>query len=311
MPSINRFSPANKLIQTFCLIGCLISAQPAIAEITPNEVYAQAVQIEKEIELMKRHYNITALNQVSPVETDLRPDHVWRKSYVILFKLNIFRRKHGLIGITPVEHEPALDLAPILNWGQMQRILTEIRIIKTYLNIPGEASPATPVQGKRPIDVFNKLNQIAYDMDTLNGEPISPSYVYAEIMRINEDINTLLRKTGTLDFAVPPPRNQNATPKDALAAAFSLMGEIQRIQHRLGLEATDFEVFRKSDHVVPSDVFNMVTLCLAEIQRIKNKLGMKHVLTAPAEYHEGKTPVDTTQLLGYMTQKLHLINKGI
>lgn len=281
--------------------------QTAQAEITPSTVYAQAVQIEKEIELLKRYYNITLHNPVAPVEADLQPRHVWQKTYVILIKLSIFRRKHGLSGFSPLVHEPTIKQDPRNSWGQTQRILTEIKIIKAYLGIPGEVSPVAPMQGKRPIDVFNKLNQIAYDMDALNNEAISPSYVYAEVLRINEDVNDLMRKIGTADTAVPPARNPAATPVDSLAQAFVLMETIQKMQRQLGLETTNLDVFRKKDGVVPADVFNMVTLCLGEIQLVKARLDLAHSVTHPAEFHEGKTPAEVTQLLGYVTNKLRLI----
>jgi hypothetical protein len=51
----------------------------------------------------------------------------------------------------------------------------------------------------------------------------------------------------------------------------------------------------------------MVTLCNAELQVIKVKLGLLHDITPAAEYHEDKTPAEVVQLLGYVTNKLHLV----
>ena len=309
MHFLNHFSRICRLISAVFLCACMFPVQAAVIEITPDMVYAQALQVEKEIALLKGFYNISAVNPVPPVEADLKPNHVWQKAYAIQLKLNIFRRKQGLPGFSPVTQEPDLKMSPRTAWGQVQRTLTEIRIIKTYLGIPGEVSPATPAHDIRPIDVFNKLNQISYDMDTLIGEAINPSYVYAEVIRTNEDVNGIMRITGTADIAVPPPRKPNAIPRDSLVAVFFLMDEIQRLQNELGIETTDFGVFRKTDNVVPSDVFNMVTLCLAELQLIKAQLGMKHTFTVPAEFHEGKTPAEVLQLLGYVTHKLSLIKE--
>jgi len=267
------------------------------------------VQIEKEINLLKRHYHITATNPVTPIEAELLPRHVWQKTYIILIKTNIFLRRHALSGFSPVTQEPVLKIDPRENWGQIQRILTEIKIAKKYLGISAKVSPATAVKGKYPTDVFNKLNQVSYDMDTLNREPISPSYAYAEGLRLNEDINVIMQKTNSIDTAVPPARNEEAQPLDALKMAFILMGEIQRIQHQLGYASFDFNVFRKIDKetVVPADVFNMVSLCLGELQIVKAQLGMIHSITLPAELQKDKTPTEVTQFLGYMTNKLRLI----
>ncbi len=277
------------------------------AEVTPSDVYVQAELIGQEIELVRRHYNVTAHNPVAPAEADLKYRHVWQKAYMILVKLSVFRRKHGLAAFAPLETEPEVSPDPRINWSQTQRILTEIRIIKLFLDIPGEAGPVAKAEGKRPVDVFNKLNQIAYDMDALNGEAIAASAVYAEAIRINEDIDAIVRRTGTIDNAVPPARYPGAQPADALVAAFGLMAEVQRLERRLGIATTDFSAFRKSENVVLADVFNMIGMCLAELQLIKVQFGMKYNYTPPAEYVEGKSPAEVMQLLGYETSKLRLI----
>jgi hypothetical protein len=283
------------------------AAAPA-AEMTSSDVYVQAERIGQEIELVRRHYNVTVHNPVAPVEADLKFRHVWQKAYMILAKLSVFRHKHGLAGFAPLETEPEARPDPRINWSQTQRILTEIRIIKFYLGILGETGPVAKAEGKRPVDVFNKLNQIAYDMDALNGETIAASAVYAEAIRINEDIDAIIRRSGTIDNAVPPVRYPGAQPSDALAAAFGLLAEVQHLQRRLGITTTDFSAFSKSENVVQADVFNMIGMCLAELQLIKVQLGMKYNYTPPAEYIEGKSPAEVMQLLGYEASKLRLVN---
>lgn len=300
-----------RLAALILVVGWLHAWLPAAHahEITPAVVYAQAVQVEKEVALLRHHYKVTAQNPVDPVATELQPRHVWQKTYVILTKLSIFRRKHGFPGFVPLAQEPQRKTGPAENWGQVQRILTEIRIIKAYLGITAEVTPATPVGNKRPVDVFNKLNQIAYTLDTLNDEPIAPSAVYAEALRINADVDALLRKRHVADVAIPPARYKPARPRESLAAALALMDEIQRVQRQLGLSTTDFGAFAKRDDapVVPADVFNLTTLCLAELQEIKVQMGMPHRITPPPEFQEGKSPVDVTQLLGYVRKKLQLL----
>lgn len=309
MFATNRFFRIARIITVLCGIGSALPVQASENNITLDAVYVQTMQIEKEIDLLKRYYKITATNPVAAIEAELLPHHIWQKTYAILTKLNIFRLKHGLTGFSPVVQEAELKLDPRANWGQMLRILTEIKIAKNYLSIATEVSPPTPTQSKRTIDIFNKLNRISYDMDALNGEPISPAYVYAEAMRLNEDVNAILYKAGVTDTAVPPVRNEVATPKNSLDAAFTLLTQIQRIQRQLGLVTTDLSVFRKNDQdtVIPADVFNLVTLCLGELQLVKARLELSHKITPAAEFQEDKTPADVTQLLGYVTNKLSLV----
>jgi hypothetical protein len=295
-----------------CLAGCLALlalAAPATfaADISPATVYAEALRIGQEVDLIKRHFKITGHATAAPVTADLQPRHVWQKTYLILIKLNLFRRKHGLTGFAPLIHEPDLKSDPRTAWGQTQRILTEIRIIKAYLDIPGAVGPIATVAGKRPIDVFNKLDEISHDLDLLVGEQVNPSVVYAEALRVDQDVDLLLRHVGTADIAFPPARNPAAKPKDSLRAAFAVMDQIQRLQRKLGLPGTDFTAFRDRDDAVSADVLNMVGMCVAEIQLVKAQLGLLHSLTPPAEYQAGKTPTEVAQLLSYMAAKLRLV----
>lgn len=291
------------------VIGSLGFSLPvqAAPEITPSTVYAQAVQIEKEVDLMRTHLKIKTQGTLKPVVADLQPRHAWQKAYLIMLKISQFRRKQGMSGFAPLSQEPELKTDPRTTWGQTQRVLAELRIVKTNLGIAGEVGPAARFEGKRPIDVFNKLNAISYDLDALIGEPTSPALVYAEARRINADINSLLRRTATADTAVPPARQADARPADSLMAAFALMEEIQRLQRHHGIETTDFGAFRKQEQVAPADVFNMVGMCIAEMQTLKAKLGLKHAITPPADYVAGKTPAEVQQLLLYEAAKLRLI----
>ena len=273
------------------------------AESTPNDVYAQAVRIEVEVDSLKRHFKITGKARVEAKSGDLKPRHVWAKTYVILLKLGKLRRQQGLTYIVPANVEPLLDMPPSQPWGMTQRILTEIAIFKQRLDIPGQLPAAVPVSGKRSIDNYNKLNQISGDLDLLVGAS-TPNDAYSEAKRLHEDITALLRHQRIFDEAVPPPRRDNLQPKDSLQAVFMLIGEIQRIQRAHGLATTDFKGFEMADKATPDDVLAMIELALSELQVIKARLGMTHAVTAPGTYEENKTPTDVVQLLGYVTAKL-------
>lgn len=276
------------------------------AEATPSEMYAQAVRIEREVEVLKRHFKISGRVQVETKFGDLKPRHIRAKSYVLLYKLGKLRRKHGLAYIQPGDSEPALDRGKSLPWGTFQRVLTEIQVIRHYLDIPGQPAPAVPVSGKQILDVYNKLHQISAELDGLTGT-VTPSEVYAEVKRLNEDVEAVLGHLRVFDKAVPPPRRPNLLPRDSLGAVFALLTEIQRVQRQHGLETTDFKGFDMGDKATPDDVFGMVALALAEWQQVKAGIGMIHTTTPPASYEERKEPADVVQLLGYITSKIREI----
>jgi len=276
------------------------------ADATPSDMYAQALRIEREVDALKRHFKISAKATVEAKAGDLKPRHIRAQSYILLYKVSKLRRKHGLAYIQPSDSEPTLDARTSQPWGTLQRVLTEIEIFKHYLDIPGQAGAASAVPGKRTIDLYNKLHQISGELDLLTG-PITPSEVYGEVKRLNEDANAVLRHLHIFEKGIPPPRRENLSPRDSLRTVFEMLGQVQRIQRMNGLETVDLKGFDMADKTVPDDVFGLVALTLAEWQRVKLKLGMSHHITVPASFEENKTPSDVVQLLGYVTDKLHEI----
>ena len=294
------------LLSLLLLPLLLGDASAQAGAVTPSDVYAQAVRIGAEVESLKRHFNIAGKARVRPVSGDLKPPHVWAKTYVILLKLGTLRRKHGLAYIEPVNVEPLLDMSPNQPWDMTQRILGELAILKHTLDISGRPPAAVRVSGKRPIDSYNKLRQISGELELLAGAT-TPSDVYSAAKRLDEDVNAVLRHQGLLDEAVPPPRSANPQPRDSLQAVFTLLAEIERLQRAHGLTTTDFKGFETGAETAPSDVHEMAELALAELQRFKARLGMAHAISVPGTYEENKTPADVVQLLGYVTAKLRAI----
>ena len=292
-----------------CLFVLITGAQAELVEITSSEVYSQVVQIDKEVELLKKHFGLRREKKADIYQGNLRPRHVWEKSYVVLVKINVLRKKLGLPRNEPNNIEPELHLSPGLVFEQSQRILAELRVLKKRLGVTAQVSAPEQFKGKQPVDVFNRLHHISYQLDVLNREEINPNYVFAEAMRIYEDIATLLRALQLRDHTYPPGKEQDVTPADSLAAAFELLAEIQRLQKTAGIERTDFSIFQKKELVLPSDVFNLVSMALAELQTVKAYRDLKHYVTPPAVTHERKTPNDVHQLLRWTARMLRRIRQ--
>ncbi|MBF0625407.1 MAG: hypothetical protein HQL82_11455 [Magnetococcales bacterium] len=288
------------------LIGLTASSAGA-ADFDPSQVFTQIQRIEWEVLLLYAHGNRKPeMIAPVPVKAELRPRHVWQKTYLILIKLNILRAKHGLPRILPNGLEPVLKLDPALVLEQTQRILTELTILKGRLGITRSIEEPPAARGKRPIDNYNQLHAISLHLDALIGEDIDPSHVFGESMRLFEDASTLLDRLHLPDTAFPPARLADATSHDAQAAAMAVLGEIQRIQADLGLQRTDFSPFLAIPNPRPADIFNLVGLALADLQTVKAALGVEQI-TPPHRMTRGKTQAHVQQLLGWVARKLSLI----
>ncbi|CAK0781052.1 conserved exported hypothetical protein [Gammaproteobacteria bacterium] len=295
----------------FLLLLCYAAATPhAEVEITPSEVYAQVLLVERETELVRRFTKPTAPPPTwQSVKADIRPRHVWQECYMVQMKIIAFRRSQGMVALTPTTVEPRRDYDPRLNWAQAQRILTEIRFLRKVMGIPGETGIAPPVKDKQPIDVYNKLCEIEVQWDDLAGITVDSSLPFAQVLRLNEDVNAIIRKLNILDNAMPPANRPDAKMADSLAEAFLVLEQVQRLQRLAGLEIIDFSPFRRTEGVTANHVFNLICLTLAELQQVKAQLGLIHTITPPATYQENKTPTDVVQFLGYVANKLRLISQ--
>jgi hypothetical protein len=293
----------------FCFFVLITGARAELVEITPSEVYSQVMQIDKEVELLKKHFGIHQEKKADIYRGSLRPRHVWEKSYLVQVKINVLRKKFGLPRNQPNSIEPELNLSPGLVFEQSQRLLAELHVFKKRLGITTQVSAPQQFKGKQPIDVFNRLHHISYQLDVLNREEINPDYVFAEVMRIYEDVAMLLKTMQIRDRTYPPGKEQGIIPADSLTATFELLGEIQRLQQSANIERTDFSIFQKKDQVLPSDVFNLVSMALAELQTIKAYRGLNHYVTPPAVTHQGKNTNDVHQLLRWATRMLFQVRQ--
>lgn len=279
----------------------------AAIEVTPSDVYAQVEQIQKELLIIKKHFNITAqANYEKMQKAYLKPRHAWQKAYEILVKLNILRRSNGMSILEPINMEPRLKRNPILTYEMALRILLELKIIKFRLDITEQVTEADRYTNKKPMDVFNLLRAASQDLDIINGQEFTPSYVFAEAIRIYEDVNLILAHMRISDKSIPPIKMHKATPIDAYDTALELLSIILSIEASNGIEGIDPTVFLRQK-VSPGDVYELTAIIIAELQVIKASVGIRYVITPAAKYYTQKTPADVKQLLGWSLSKLSQI----
>ncbi|MBL4775254.1 MAG: hypothetical protein JKY87_04285 [Mariprofundus sp.] len=284
------------------LCGLCISQPAYAASITPSHVYAQAERIYADVLSIKAHNKLTARIEHTDIKVQLRPRHVWQKTYEILVKLNLYHRNQ-YPGVAPGSIEPIKDLPPQLVYDQTQRILLEIRLIKNRLNITTPTPAAKHYRNKVPTDVYNLLSRASRELDIINSTGLTPSNVFGQVFRINSDIDLILYTLGVADQSIPPSKQADSLPKDAFKAGMALKQTINTLQRKLAIPVTDFSAL-ENGHVTPSHVFALIGLITAELQEIKFALSLQHQRTPAAKFYQGKIPADVEQLLGWCNNKL-------
>ncbi|MCV6636139.1 hypothetical protein [Candidatus Albibeggiatoa sp. nov. NOAA] len=277
-----------------------------ITKTTPSDVYEKLYIINQEIKILKQFFHVTAQVKPSNITTELYPRHMWQKTYEVLVKINLLREKYGLPYIAVSSREPRKAPPPIIVYEQMLRILTEIKIIKYAFNIPNIEFPVQKFTNIKVVDSFNFISNISAELDLLLGKSLTPSFVFAQAMRISEDINAILDVLDITNDSIPPPKDTNTTPQESYETAQKLMTEVARLQRMTGVNGIEFKELRP-EKITPGDVFSMTGILLAELQTIKAYLGLKHALTPVARRYTGIVPADVEQVLGWCVRKVQLI----
>jgi hypothetical protein len=290
------------------LLSFWLMASVAAAEITPNEVYGKAYVIREEIEILKRHFHIEKSAATETVHLALTPGHSWQKGYEILYKINVFRSKHGLSFSSVPSREPQQEVSPLIAYEQLIRIITELQIIKFYADITEAVAQPPIFTGKMPVDVYNLLNETSHELDILNGKPLSPSDGFAQAVRITEDVDFILKALNITDTTIPPPKVLAMKPADVFEVVLQLLVEMRRVQKLFDMNWIDFHTLKPTDReITPSDVFSLDGIVLAELQPIKARLGLKYALTPMAQHYENIEPNSQYRTHGWTLRKLQLI----
>ena len=277
--------------------------------ITPSDVYGQVMRIKKEVNYLLDYYKIKydekKMERESAVSVNLKPRDVWQKSYEIMIKINILRSKYDLPSISPVNMAPVLNLNPDLVYEQTQRVLTELKIFEYRNHIPMKNFTAKKYVNKTPLDVFNGFAYVSVAMDKLNRSSFTPSYVFAQNMRVYDDLTLIISRLAIEDNTIPAKINPKATPNDTFRTGMRILEKIKQLQILAGIAFVDFSSLDKGK-ATPSDVFSITQMIIAELQTLKAYLKINSI-TIAAKRYESKTPVEVDQLMSWNLRKLNLV----
>ncbi len=277
----------------------------ALTDITPSDVYRKTVEISREVELIRKHFNSPKTAVPERLGVFMRPRNTWLKSYEILVKINILRANNQLPRVAEVALQPLQNFDSGLVYEQMIRVLAELNIVKDRVGIRGKINPVKKQVGKTVSDNYHLLETISIQLDSIIGKSFTPSFVFAQNMRILEEINTLLAELNIRERTGPPNRIENTEPKDVFNIALQMLDEVKRLQRVAGIESIDLSAIKK-ENIAPKDVFRLTGLILSELQPIKAYLRISKV-TPPANIYHGKRPADAGQLMGWALRKIKKI----
>ena len=269
-------------------------------------LYQQSDTLMQEVLIIKKHLGIEKKANSKQIKTKLLTRHTRARAYELFQKLNILRTKNSLPLVEAPNMEPTTELNPKYTYGQLERLLVEVRILKFHLGIKKTIKPSEIKGTKSVTDIYNNLGRVSAELDAINGEAFRPSHVFSESMRIYEDLEAILLHLNINDSTVPSSKLVDLQAKDSYKLALDLLQTLKTLEVQAGLDTIDFYTFERLN-VTPSDVYEITQMVLAELQIIKAYIGLNHEITRGAMFYTDKSPSDVAQVLTWLNEKAKLI----
>jgi hypothetical protein len=262
------------LLFIFLSVFTCVSAQAK--NYTPNDVYAEALLLEKNIKQWQAIEGKADVWIKIAVESNYHPRHVFQKAVVIIEKINRYRVNVLKVGAIPVNYPGGREITPNEVYNQVHRARQELLAMLKNINIIIEDTAIKQnITGKTPNDVYAKLKEISLALDSSLGlRGISPTDVYIASQQV-VSIAKFLRRSQNLPINIPTiKRTKNKRPNHTLTALRALTIKINVIEKNLAMDPVN--VIDVPKRVIsPSDVYNALGIVFAELQRIQYHLGLE------------------------------------
>jgi len=262
--------------------------------ISPTHVYAGIDLLDRSLDPLLEDLQIVLKETDYPqaVESNLLPMHAYQCVLICTWRLQTlndlpeFRVKHiPTIAANPRAYHPR-DVLFIVDM-----MLNNVRAIgaKQGVELP---TAATAFSDKKPVDVYNRGVRVFIKLHALCGyDELSPSEVFAQMVRSVEDVKSMLRQTDpACRYRIDaPPTEPDRAPADVFDKCLEVRKQVNDIRRTLDMEPTPVPPLPERTTIRPRDVFFQTQIIIAELNLLKDPLATKSSspLTIPVT---GKTP---------------------
>ncbi len=298
--NINR---AITLLPEFSKAVPLVQGDPKALEKTPNDVYMVTEHILGYLIKYRRYRGIRTVPRQVPPQAEMKPRHVYTKTVESLEKASRLRKQAGLGDIALPGH-PLREITPSEVYQQAVRLDEELGIVyrntgMKYVSFQ-ESMPGAIYRDKTPSDVFTKMWEISYLLDTIVGqEGYKPADVYRQAKRIVAIIVGLREHLEETQKVLLPTKKEDIVPADVLKKADETTSLLNRVKQRAGIFERAVPRSYPVGKVTPDDVFNKMGLILSDLITLQIHFGVVKEFSAPQPANNEKTPADVYQEIEY------------
>ncbi len=279
--------------------------------VTPSHVYAKMVQLRQIVQRLLRAQGMEPPTMELVAETELEPLHVYQLVMGSVSRVQAFGEHLGELRLPTVVSSPR-PIAPRDVQYLVEMMLTNLQDAARVLDVK-DALP-TRVEAfteKTSTDVYGVIVEVFIALSRLAGsQEISPSEVYAEMVRATADVRAILQRIDQASrYRIDAPASEvDRKPRHVFARCLVVRREINNIRQTLQLTARPLPSLPAWE-VEPMHVFLQTQIIIAELNLLKIHFhtGTSTPLSIPVT---GKTPTHVHQqalLVNHLLQQIPVV----
>ena len=258
-------------------------------DVTPSHVYQATLDLVAEIETLRRATGVADDPRSAEVEQDHSAIRAYVKSREVMEKTARFQRRLGMIPVD-LGQIPVRAIAQRDVHGNVRAIIEELRRVKRQLVVREEIEAAPLAGGKTPALVYRNLWDASYLLDGLVGLPTTSDDVFANVLRVRDEMEQIAAALGVSLERDPPrtegTRESTGVAQQVLRATYKAIN----LQSRLGMDPS-LVPSPALERVTPAEVLDSTNILLAELARIRTHLDIR-LPRAQHRASRGKSPSD-------------------
>lgn len=248
-------------------IALLMSNTIVFGAVTSDDVFREALILERQIDLLREATNNTHDIKKPQPQKNKSPVHVYAKSLEVREKIAAVQKLYGLETIDS-RSIPSSEIAATDVLNAVVGLTTAMSTVLQSHNLidPTGRSIAT---GNTPNEVYEKLWLISNSLDTFIG-PIQPSSVHVSVTHALIGVKQIAQK---INVEIPDLMSARAgvDPKDVNIEGYRNLYRLGKLQRELGLSTIPVGTFPIGS-ITPADVYDTTNIILAELSRLRVRL---------------------------------------
>lgn len=242
--------------------------------ITPGDVFARVQLIRKELDDLRFEMGKPATREVGLLVEKATPHEVF-------FQAKTMERKMArLVGELTGTEEKVDDqdtpraIHSFHSWNIADRVLHQILLLKTQLEIPGENSEALPDPETTPTQVFFVIGLANQQLNRLLTHQFSPYDVIGQVTLGIRYVTSLLHRfPAAADALTFPEREHGREPWDVFYRLSECDGELGDIARTSKVNMLTLATQNLDRPLIqPNDVYDLATLIVSELAYLQGHL---------------------------------------